>query len=601
MRLLLSNNQFVDVSPSVYYSVMQGVLSTIQQASASSTSLPDLVHPEYSREINDWLKFRSVYRGGQQFLETYLKQFSSRENPADFARRKEVTPTPDFAAASVNEIKNSIFSRAIDIVRKGGPASYQRAVLGELNGVDLRGGTMNWFIGSQVLPQMLSMRKVGVYVDNYQISGSLADNVNKHPYLYIFEAEDIRSWEMGNNREFKSLLLRERVTVTDDTYGLPSGIETRFRRIYINSNGFVEYQIHDEEGNPTSDPQTLGITQIPFVTFELSASLLEHVANHQIALLNMESSDVAYALRANFPFYTEQRDMRGSSQYLKAAQATMKAYAGNETAAILTQGEVAQDNEIEAGATQGRYYPLGAERPGFIAPPTDPLEASMSKQKALKDDIRVLVHLALSNLQAKMASAESKTLDQQGLEAGLSYIGLELEHGESRIAYFWSMYERSMDVPTVSYPKKYSLKSTEEVLAEITKLRELRDDNPSVTYKREINKRIVELTMAATLPKAKLDAIFAEIEASDFTTTDPKILTQDYKDGVLDTMSYAKARNYTPAMVEQAKKDHAERLARIQEAQTSNDPAARGNPDASANPDAGADEKINKPKRGEGQ
>lgn len=606
MRLMLNANQVIDVPAQTYNLIMQGLVSSLKAAGPSPKlkSITEITHPEYDRELGEWHKHRLVYEGGQNFLDTYLKQFSAREDLDEFALRKAITPIPSFAASNINEIKNSIFSRAIDITRTGGPKSYQEAIRGDAGGVNLKGATMNWFIGTAVLPELLSMRKVGVYVDNHVLGESLADTQNKHPYLYIYQAEDIRSWVDGDpstGKEYINVLLRERVAVYDERFNLPDDTETRFRHIFINRDGFVEIQFYDEDGNTIGNPQVLGIKEIPLVIGELNTSLLKPVANHQIAMLNMESSDVSYALRANFPFYTEQKDSRNSSSYLKSAQ-TRNAIAGNETAAVLLESEEPyDDNDITVGATQGRFYGKGMERPGYIAPPTEPLKVSMDKQRQLKEDIRVLVHLALSNLQAKMASAESKSYDQQGLESGLAYIGLQLEHMEAKIARYWAMYENSSEAPTVRYPRKYTLKSSEEIIKEITNLRELRDDLPSDGYKREINKRILDLTLSGLISDDKFEKITVELDASKILSTNPETLHQDFEDGILDLMTYGKARNYSSEIVEKAKVDHAERLARIQAAQAPSDPSARGNPDAGVNPDASKLEKQNKDTRGAAQ
>ena len=59
------------------------------------------------------------------------------------------------------------------------------------------------------------------------------------------------------------------------------------------------------------------MTRIPFILLDIGESLMKDVANHQIALLNLGSSDVSYALKANYPFYTEQQDLRAVGDHLK--------------------------------------------------------------------------------------------------------------------------------------------------------------------------------------------------------------------------------------------------------------------------------------------
>src|SRR5690606_23205445 len=113
---------------------------------------------------------------------------------------------------------------------------------------------------------------------------------------------------------------------------------------------------------------------------------------------------------------------------------------GDGTAATATK---AKEHDLKVGVVHGRRYGKGLDRPGFIHPSSEPIKASMAKQDALKNDIRTLINLSLSNIKPKMASAESKSLDERGLEAGLSNIGLVLEHCERKIAHYWSLYEGS--------------------------------------------------------------------------------------------------------------------------------------------------------------
>lgn len=562
----------------------------------------NVTHPLYDQDTNDWAKWRAVYESGDKFVERYTKKFSRRETPRDFQNRKDVTPIPAFAKGAINEIKNSIFQRAADTTRKGGPVSYQKAANGELGGVDLKGATMNWFVGHFILPELLTMKKVGVYVDSQPKAETLAGQQNRHPYYYTYKAEDIRSWayapvNQAGVTEYTALMLREYDYVLDPNTYLPVGEVEHFRHMFIGSDGFVHVRFYDHADNPIGDEIVLEITRIPFVAFEISDSLLKDAANHQIALLNLESSDISYSLRSNFPFYVEEFDPRENNPALKAAQATFRDLnPGTECPTEISNGE-----ETQVGVMDGRRYPKGMNPPQFINPSSEPLTASMAKQRSLKDDIRLLVHLALSNIQPKMASAESKGVDQQGLESGLSNIGLELERGERQLASYWAMYEGSEEVPTVNYPKQWSLKTAEEVRSEVKDLRSLRDDMPSATLKKELNKRIAGLVVGNAVTAATLTKIENELEAAKGASSDPTTITSDVELGVLGVQTATELRGYPADEQARAEEDHANRLARIASSQSSN-PAARGVPDLGGNPGKEAKlEKVGQPGRGEGQ
>ena len=86
-------------------------------------------------------------------------------------------------------------------------------------------------------------------------------------------------------------------------------------------------------------------------------------------------------------------------------------------------------------------------------------------------------------------------MDNQGLEAGLSYIGLVLEAAERQIAEFWAAYEErdpsKRNVATIKYPDRYSLKTDSDRITEAENLVKLMYAVPGQKVKRELAKNIV--------------------------------------------------------------------------------------------------------------
>lgn len=596
-----------------------------------------ITHPAYEAMIQDWRKWRLVYEGGDRFIQEYTKKFSKREDPIDFELRKEITPTPSFAKAAVNEIKNAIFQRMNDVSRKGGTDTYNQAVDGQLGGVDLKGSRMNWFIGHYILPELLVMKKVGVYVDNFNFApnATIASKGNKHPYFYRYRTEDIRTWSestYGDQSDFTALLLRDYRYIMDETLHVPIGEVEVFRFLWIADDGKVHVQFYDQSGNPEGEEKVINIPRIPFVVFEITDSALKDVANHQIALVNLESSDVSFILKGNLPFYVEGYDPNTRSDVLKEAKAAYSNFQnatpgyvtddnGTTFATIATPEEIKRHNatagdEITMGATAGRRYPMDAKNPpAFIAPPSGPIQSSMAKQDKLKEDVRMLVQLAVTNTRATGVSAESKAFDQQGLESGLSNIGLELENGENKLGCLWSLYEAKPDYACVRYPEQYSLLSPDEVQKKIKQMIETRSELPSKTFKTAVNKEIARTMLQCQATPETLQAIYSELEDADFYTSNPKEIVEDAKAGLVSVDTASQARGYPDGEAVLAAEDHAKRLARIQQSQIGleaskvaekqgeaqlENPAARGLPDLSGSPSADAQqEKVGQPGRGE--
>lgn len=529
-----------------------------------------LTHPEYDQFEFDWLKWRLAYEGGRQFIESYLEKFSSREEELDFLKRKRITYCPAFAKSAINDIKNSIYQRLVDITRVGGSPSFQDAVK---NDVDLFGSSMNFFMGTKVLPELLVMKKVGIYVDMPQINEII--NLNKEyqyrPYLYLYRTEDIRCWkydEYPTQNQYSSLLLRECVYKEDPETGLPNGT-MEIHKLFKLIDNKVYVKIYSNNGE-IFEETFLNINRIPFVPLCLPHSLMKDIADYQIALLNLSSADISYLLKANFPFYTEQFDPRAESPHLKSNEDKTK---------------------VEIGPTSGRKYPINTERPSFIHPSSEPLLASIKKQEQLVQEIRLLVNLSVANLIPKMASAESKGFDQQSLEAGLSAIGLELENAEKQIAQIWSLYENYGEVATVKYPEKYNLKSDSERRSDCEQLDKLIDTVPSKTFQKEVAKSISDILLRNRVSDRTLEQINKEIERASVVNVDPNVILNSVEKGLISEETASLSLGYPIGEVEKAKKDHAERLARIVISQTEGAAAARGISDLSSNQGNGSAEK----------
>lgn len=582
-------------------------------------SIISLRHPSYFTSMSDWEEWRLCYEGGNDYVTRYLQKFCNRETDADFANRKNITPIPSFAKAAVNDVRNSIYQRMTDVLRRGGSKAYMEAVQGVNGGVDLQGSGMDAFMGYKTLTELLVMGRVGVFVDMPASLGpTLADVQGKRPYLYMYPVEDILSWTAARPDEgigeYKAILLRD--TVLD--YGefgdysinlpieLPAGITERYRLVYIDPmTGWVNVQFFDTSGNPLDQfgqnmtdvaPITLELRKIPFVLLDVGDSLLADTCKHQLALLNLVSSDVAYALKANFPFYTEQRDLRAVGDHLK--------HGVNPDGTATAGGQGSMDREAQIGVTQGRSYDLRAERPAFIHPSPEPLEASIKLQEKLEDDIRKLVNLAVANKVGRAISAESKDMDNQGLEAGLSFIGLVLETAERKIADFWSSYENRVEnrreLAIIKYPARYSLKKDMERIAEATKLSELMTTIPGRSVKKELAKNIVTTLLSGRISVEELDDMYTEIDTADYTTSDPDIIIKAHEGGLVGEKTASTALGFAPEEYLVARKDHAARIERVLKAQTSGkeaqggmeNPAARGIKDLATDAQAGKDEKA---------
>lgn len=549
-------------------------------------------HPSFSGLEASWRKWRACFEGGDYFIDEYLEKFSDREAPDDFNKRKRLTPTAAHAKSAIHEIRNSIFQRMADVQRRNGTPSYQSAVVGLDGGVDYKGKSMNTFLGEEVIAELMVMKKVGIFIDMPPVQGpTLADSYKLRPYLYRYRAEEIQAWHCvpGRIDEYQSLILCDTVDKYDEVYRVACGSWKRWRHCWL-EGGVCHVKFYNADGccdmmgNAYEGEYILPVPFIPFVCLELTESLMQDVANHQIALMNMESSDVNYAIFANYPRYVEQANPNDFGSFGR----------GPSEDGTASDASFGRDKEIKSGVIQGRQLAMGAEA-SFIHPSSEPLRASMDKQRQLKDDIRTLIHLSLANVRPKMQSAESKGHDEQGLEAGLSYVGLELQRGEQKVAQYWAALENSSKTAQVNYPAKWKIQSDEDRRKDAEHLRELRDDVPSPTYQRKISEQIALTMLSDKVTPQDLDQINAEIQKAEGITSDPEILIQEVTAGILDHRRAAILAGHPEEAAADAEKEHVKRATEIALAQadaTAQANQARGVADLSANPNEGKQEKA---------
>lgn len=510
-------------------------------------------HPQYAKCVEDWTKWRLTYEGGKRFINTYLKEYSKRETPDEFQKRKEMTYCPRFAGSAIEEVKNNIAHRLCDVTRHSNDKNYLAAINGKNGGVDLNDSTMDYYVSEHILPELLTMSRVGVYVDMPDdIGETLIDNINKRPYVYLYYAEDIVCWNgsyVDNCYTYTSLLLKDMSDNIDAETNLVTGQYKQYKHFLLTREG-VLVSFYDTKGKKRKEQLLQGLTKIPFVLFELPRSLLQDVADYQIALLNIESSDINYITKSNFPFYVEPYDPRTESGFFR-----------QET------DDPTKRKEVVNGPSGGRRYPKESNAPEFIHPSPEPLMASITKQRQIKDDIRTLLSLNLASLDSQYASAESKGMDDRAMEAGLAAIAKVLQKGEQQIANFWAQYT-NIEPPTITYPKNYNLLTVYDRLNQAKTYAEMMTVVPSVTCQKEIAIKISETLVSSSVGPDVLERIKDEILAAEYMSSNPTDIGLDLEHGLVSTVTASKARGYADGEVEQAKKDHAERIARIQQSQS---------------------------------
>jgi hypothetical protein len=572
-------------------------------------AINELKHPHFIANEMNWLKWRLTALGGTEFLRHYLVKYSKLEGDEDFAIRKKISYVAAFAKKGLNKIRNAVFKRMVDIVRSGGPRSYQDACsVKDVRGVDLQGSSMTAYLAREVLPEMLSMSKVGVYVDMPPLPGpTVADKGDRRPYLYTYRAEHIRSWAVNRNgdpSEFVAVLLEDSDYNCDDKWELlPYEMVTSYRYVWIDrETGLVNVkfynQDYDEKGSAywvESAPIELSIRKIPFVVFNISDSLLADAADYQIALLNLNSADLGFALKANYPVYTEQVDWRSESPHLKTATLANTQSSSWDMMSSQVTVNADQIRQIRLGAMGGRQYPANMERPGFIHPSSEPMVASMAKEEQMKREMDELITHSLSTLSPTQEAQRSTDEDDQ--TAGLHYIGLALETGERKLAEFWAMYDGG-EPAKINYPTDYTLTTEEERQQRATFYKDMIPHIPSKTGQREVAARMVKTMLEGSSDPKDIEKAIREVKEATVIFSDPEGVKTDLEQALVTRKLASKIRGYPEGEAEGAQKEYEERLKLIAVSQSPgggtgklvDDGAARGT--GGADPTSGKQEKT---------
>jgi len=509
-----------------------------------------ICHPTY--DSTALTKYRLTYSDPTQFMSTYLYQRYNEEDAA-WMDRQRLKHNPAFAREAVDEFARALVQRSSEIKRIGGHPLYQRLVEGLEGGVDRQGNSMNAFLSKYIIGELMAMGSVGIYVDNDPYTPSTLVQESK-PYIYSYIAEDILNWHYQDG-ELMAILLRDHVEKIEN--GLPTGYEWNYRKILKTEDG-IFVQILDESEVVKSE-YYLALPHIPFVRLHIPYSLLRDTADYQITLLNIRSASIYLTWSGNFPLYTEQYD-----PHAEFARRTDP-----------------EDTKTKIGTLTGVRYPRNTERPEWIHPSSEPLKVTMEQEEKLKQEIRQLTALAITNLSSRLVSAESKAKDREGLESGLSVIGMALQSAESLVSMYWHNYKKAKPAQ-IQYPRKYELLGEEERRANAKELNDLQHAVPSVTFQKETAKIIASTLHGHRVPYDTLMKMHEEIDVSPVPTADPKILKSDHEAGFVSDETASIGRGYKKGEATKARKDHAERIARIQAAQSSE--GARGLKDLDTNP-----------------
>ena len=543
------------------------------------TKIADITNPIHDTMYKDWAEYRLVSSGGKSFLKEYLIK-RVKESQTAFNLRTKITFIPTYAKSALQQIQNSIRQRLPAVNRKGGSQKYLDSIKGLGQGVDKNGASLNRFLGDQVLPELTTMGTVGIYVDAPAPNNkhTLADDISKIPYLYIYKVEDIRAWANDPNdpSKFTKLLLRDTVPKIDDEFGLIIEDEYQYRLYELTDDG-VDVTFFNGESKK-GETVALKLKEIPFILLNIGESILTDVASYQISLLNLGSANMKYAWEGNITFLAEMYDPNSPEQYFKSVESNPDTTGADDDL-------VKNPDKRFVGVDRGMRVPVGVDFPQYVSPDIAPLKISMELFDNLKLQIIELINQNLKSVKSAASSVESKNFDSHKEEDGLKAIGDELEYGDNRIAYFWAMYEGNSALKSeVSYPQSYEHKTYTEKLMDADSLIKTLIKIPSNTARRIIMKKVASILLSDSASTVEMDKIVKEINDAKSMFSDPLELYKLVDVSIVSPETASIQLGYPPGEAKKAEEARIKRAKEIALAQAQSTEGAKGNTDLAISP-----------------
>lgn len=546
-------------------------------------------HPSHTADLPYWTKWRRVAEGGDAFVDEYLAKLPN-ESATDHFKRKLQTPSVSYVKMCIAEIIAAFMVRMPGVTRSGGDKSFIEACAGKNGGIDGFGSTMNRFISEEVLRELLTVKRVGIYVDRAVLPSDISITEAKQlpPYCYVVRTEDILAWTtIPGSLTPSNLLLRESIPVYAPGSDFIISYTSGYRHMYKVADTLVAVDRYDKDGNKLYSSM-LDLPRLPFILLEVSGPAVQDAAGAQIALLNLESSSVTFAIETNLTVYTEQGDM---TTMLAALRRSAPRDAVDEDGDYGDEDEdiAGGDGDVQTirlGRNRGRRYLRESERPGFVEPDNSNLQRAVSLASSLKEDIRRMMMLAVANVTAKaITSATALIQGQVTANNGLATLGALFESAERTMALIWAEFQQETGSDII-YPSDFQILTDEERRTAIKELADLRDTVPSKQFQIEVTSKIARLLLSPTVTAETLQIILDEIKKAPALMSRVDDIVQTVEASIMPREYAAQCLCLPADAAKKANLEHAERLRRISASQEAGN--ARGNTDGA---DTADDEK----------
>ena len=452
----------------------------------------------YPMIITDQMALDAYYGTGGFATGAYLIQHA-QELDDDFAARKSVASYRNVLRLVVEAYLGTLF--ATPATRSGDAptwAALQRdadGASGKLDDVMERATLLSLLLGTAYL---VIDRPPGE-------SRTRADDLARLPYIVLRQPADVASMALDRRGVLTRVVFREAATAAEFGAGA-SAPELVYRgwdqqRWWVSKDALGEQVLTGDDGNALTAEHGLGL--VPVVRLH-STLQLEPQAERAVAWARPLIDIALDGFNRHSEARAIERDQTVSTLALPVGDQ-------QERERIREQG-------LTIGARNAVMYdPAGGAKPGYFAPPADPLKLLYEAVSETREDMYRQAHLEFAG--AVNSSGVALSYQLLMLNRTLAGMARRIEEAEQRcgeIGCLW-MGETADDLST-SYPQEFDI---DDLLARLDEASQALALDPGPTAARRIKGRAVRQVLGDTATAEDYAEIDAELEAAALGQTDP--------------------------------------------------------------------------------
>jgi len=418
----------------------------------ADTKIIDTTHAEYEDKLATWERYRLAYLANDEYYNTTINAFSSKEGSTQLAERKRqaynALPVKNYISALQNHTWRKRFDYEYEANNQLVDDILQRNADGKFNSIF-------HFHANDILKWLPTYDTVWIYTAQHSFQGeiTLAQQREQglNPYFVLVSPENITNWKLkeDSQTEFSQVMMKTWEEVEDE-YGFAA---FQMRYLVFREDVIIKF---DEEGEEVERYDN-EIGKVPFVRLTIDESFISDIVRIAAAAVNLASGNLNFLNKSNFPILTQK-----GQEPLE----NFNAYAD-------TGVFVGEDGEMK-----------------YLEYPTGSLDFNENTMKALQELADRAASQKYQSIATKMTqSGESQKENFKDIDAALAWINNTISEGLIQSVKYMGLYLGVGDVElSYSAPVTYLSESPNEVVVRAQNMLDIAADAKSVEMQAALSK-----------------------------------------------------------------------------------------------------------------